>query len=89
VSELAGASGLGTWAGGTVGAGLRGGEVGEKVENILEAAEDGVVDGELAVEDLLEIGTDVAEAEVKTLEGLELICHPGRKGADGHVTDIS
>lgn len=88
VSEFVGVSGFGIWVGGIVGVGFRGGEVGEKVENILEVVEDGVVDGELVVEDFLEIGIDVVEVEVKILEGLELICYLGRKGVDGYVMDI-
>lgn len=54
----------------------------------MEVAEDGVVDGELAVEDLLEVGLDVTEAQVKALQGLELVREPRREGADGDVPDV-
>lgn len=83
VAEL----GVGLAAGGPR-AGLGGREVGEEVEDVLEVAEDGVVDGELAVEDLLEVGLDVTEAQVKALQGLELVREPRREGADGDVPDV-
>ena len=55
----------------------------------MEIAEDGVVDGELAVEDLLKIRRDVAEPEVEALEGLELVGNTRREGADGDVADVT
>ena len=74
-------------AGGRAGLGRR--EVREQVEHVLEVAQDGVVDGQLAVEDLLEVCLDVAEAEVQALQGLELVGDAGREGADGHVADVA
>jgi hypothetical protein len=38
----------------------------------LEIAEDGVVDGEVAIEHFLEVLADIAEPEVQALERLEL-----------------
>ena len=55
----------------------------------MEVAEDGVVDGEFFVDHFLEIGADVAEAEVQALEGLELRCYARGEGADCYVTDVA
>ena len=70
-------------------AGLGCGQVGEQVEDVLEIAEDGVVDGEVAVENLLQVSLDVSEAEMESLEGLELVCDAGGEGADCYVADIA
>lgn len=48
-----------------------------------------MVDGQLAVQDLLEVGLDVAEAVVQALQGLELVGDAGRQGADGDVADVA
>ena len=65
------------------------GEVGQEVEDVLEVAEDGVVDGEFLVDYLLEVLADVAEAEVQALEGLQLGGDAGGKGANGDVADVA
>ena len=83
MGQLAGA--LGGLAAGR----LRRGQVGKQVEDILKVAENGVVDGKLSIENLLEVGADVAEAEVESLEGLKLVGDACGKGADGNVADIS
>jgi hypothetical protein len=44
---------------------------------------------ELLVEDLLQVGLDVSEAEVKTLQGLELVGDAGGEGANGDITNIA
>jgi hypothetical protein len=67
VSEFASARGFTACGRCTIGAGLGSGKVGKKVEDVLEATKNGMVDGELAVEDLLEVGTDVAKAKVEAL----------------------
>ena len=48
-----------------------------------------MVDGEFFVDDFLEIGADVAEAEVEALEGLELGGYACGEGADGYVADVA
>ena len=45
---------------GGVGSRLGRRQVGEEVEDVLQVAEDGVVDGQLAVYDLLEVGLDLS-----------------------------
>ena len=55
----------------------------------MEVAEDGVVDGEFFVDDFLEIGADVAEAEVEALKGLELGGYACGEGADCYVADVA
>lgn len=72
-------AGLGLWCG----------EVGEEIEDVLQIAEDGVVDRQLAVEHFLEIGLDVAEAKVQALKGLELGSYAGGEGADCDVADVA
>lgn len=39
----------------------------------MEVAQNGMVDGKLAIENLLQVCLDVAEAQVEALEGLELV----------------
>lgn len=90
MGELAGAGRLGAWTSSTtVGACFGSGEVGEEIEDVLEAAEDRVVDRELAVKDLLEVGADITEAQVESLEGLELVGYTSRQSTDGDISDIS
>jgi len=48
-----------------------------------------VVCGEFAVKDFLEVGSNIPEAVVQTLEGLELFVYPGGEGADGYVADVA
>ena len=48
-----------------------------------------MVDGEFFVDDFLEIGADVAEAEVQALEGLELGGYACGEGADCYVADVA
>lgn len=55
----------------------------------MEVAEDCVVDRELAVEHLLQIGLDVAQTEVQALQRLELVGDAGGKRADRYVTDVT
>ena len=71
------------------GGGGRVGEVGEQVEDILEVAEDRVVDGEFLVDYFLQVLADVAEAVVQALEGLQLGGYAGGEGADGDVADVA
>lgn len=47
-------------------------QVRQQVEDVLEVAQDGVVDGQLVVEDLLQVLPDVAQAEVQPLQRLQL-----------------
>ena len=72
-------AGLGLWCG----------EVREEVEDVLKVAQDGVVNWQLAVEHFLEIGLDVAQAEVQALEGLKLGGYAGGEGADCDVADVA
>jgi hypothetical protein len=55
----------------------------------LEIAEDGVIDRELPVEDLLQVCLDVTETEVEALEGLQLVGNASGEGADRDVSDIA
>ena len=55
----------------------------------MEVSEDGVVYGEFAVEDLLEVGADVPEAVVQALERLELFVYSDGEGADGYIADVA
>lgn len=48
-----------------------------------------MVHGQLLVEDFLQIGLDILQAEVETLEGLELVCDTGRKGAGRDVANVA
>jgi hypothetical protein len=48
-----------------------------------------MIDGQLAINDFLEVGRNVAEAEVKALEGLELVGYPSREGADGYIAYVA
>lgn len=48
-----------------------------------------MVDGELVVEDFLEVLADVAQAQVQALQGLELGCDAGGESADGDVADVA
>jgi hypothetical protein len=48
-----------------------------------------VVDGQFAVEDLLQILSDIAEAEVEALQGLQLGGYSCGEGADCNVSDVS
>ena len=48
-----------------------------------------MVDGEFLVDYFLQVGADVAEAEVQALEGLELGCYARGEGADGYVADVA
>ena len=45
---------------GGVGSRLGRRQVGEEIEDVLQVAEDGVVDGQLTVYDLLEVGLDLS-----------------------------
>jgi len=55
----------------------------------LEVAQNGVVDGEVAVEHFLEVLADVSEAQVQALQGLQLRGYAGGEGADGDVADVA
>ena len=48
-----------------------------------------MVCGEFAIEDFLEVGTDVPEAVVQALEGLELFIYSSGEGADSYVADVA
>ncbi len=48
-----------------------------------------MVDGQVFVDDFLEVGADVAEAEVQALQGLELGGYARGEGADGDVADVA
>ncbi len=68
---------------------LRRAEVWKKVEDVLEITENGMVDWELAVEHFLEVGLNVSEAQVETLERLQLGGYAARESADCNVADVA
>jgi hypothetical protein len=55
----------------------------------LEVAKNGMVDGEIAVEHLLQVLADIAQPKMQALEGLQLRGYACGKGTDGNVTDIA
>ena len=48
-----------------------------------------MVDRKRAAVDLLQVVTDVSQAEVEALQGLELVVNTGGEGADGDIADVS
>ena len=48
-----------------------------------------MVDGELAVQNLLEVLADVTQTQMQALQRLQLRGYPGGKGAHCNVTDVS
>lgn len=68
---------------------LRRGQVGEQVEDVLKVAENGMIDRELSVKNLLQVGTDVTQPQVQTLERLKLVGDASGKCANSDVSNIS
>lgn len=55
----------------------------------MEVAQDGVVDGQRSVLDLFEVVANVSQAEMESLQRLELGCYPRRERTDCDVTDVA
>lgn len=48
-----------------------------------------MVNRKFTVEDFLEVLGNVAKSQMQPLQRLELRSYPGRKGSDGHVSNIA
>lgn len=58
-------------------------EVGQQVEHVLQVVHDLVIDGQLALDDLLEVLFDLEQAGTQSPQGGELVRHAGREGTPG------
>jgi hypothetical protein len=69
--------------------GLGSGEVGKKVENVLEVPENCMVDRKFFVDNLVKVSADVLQAVMQALQRLQLRCHTSGQCTDGNVANIT